>query len=77
MIQISFEEYGPHDSWEEVVILWKDVFDGPKYPIREILNWIDATEGGRYHLHGWNSTDGFCFRFENPADAVYFKLRWL
>ena len=77
MKQVSFAEYGDHDSWEEVIILWQDGFAGPKYPIREILNWIDATEGGRYHLRGFNSTEGFCFRFERPADATHFKLKWL
>ena len=77
MIQVPFEEYGDHDSWEEVVILWIDVMEGPKYPIREILDWIDTAEGGRYHLHGFNSTEGFCFRFERAEDATHFKLKWL
>ena len=77
MIAIPFEEIGPSELWSEVIILWRDVFDGPKYPISEILNWLETAEGGRYHLHGFNSTEGFCFRFENPADATHFKLRWL
>jgi hypothetical protein len=77
MIQIPFEEYGPHDFWEEVIVMWDDVLEGPKYPIREMLDWIDRHPGGRYHLHGFNSTEGFCFRFENPTDATLFKLRWL
>ena len=77
MIQIPFEEYGEHDSWTEIVVLWDDVLGGPRYPIREILEWLEEYPGGRYHLHGWNSTEGFCFRFENPEDATYFKLRWL
>jgi hypothetical protein len=77
MIQIPFEHYGKHDSWTEVIILWDDVMGGPRYPIREILAWIKDAPGGRYHLYGFNSTEGFAFRFENPADAVHFKLRWL
>ena len=77
MISVPFEEIGPHDNWEEVIILWEDVFDGPKYPIRKILDWIETAPGGRYHLHGFNSTDGFCFRFERPEDATHFKLKWL
>ena len=77
MKQIPFEEYGEHDSWEEVIILWEDVFSGPKYPIRKILDWIDTAPGDCYHLHGWNSTEGFCFRFKNPNDATHFKLKWL
>ena len=31
---------------------------------------------GRYHVHGWQSTKGFAFRFEDPRDAVLFKLTW-
>jgi hypothetical protein len=77
MKQIPWAEIGPHELWEQVVILWTDVMDGPRYPIREILAWIETAPGGRYHLHGWNSTEGFCFRFEDPADATHFKLRWL
>ena len=77
MIFVTFEEIGTSNSWEEVVILWEDVFDGPRYPIREILDWIETAPGGRYHLHGWNSTEGFCFGFEQPEDATHFKLKWL
>jgi hypothetical protein len=49
----------------------------PHYSIREILEWIDDAPGGRYHLHGHNGDDGFAFRFEQPKDATYFKLKWL
>jgi hypothetical protein len=27
-------------------------------------------------VHGWQSTQGFAFRFENPHDAIMFKLTW-
>ena len=67
----------PPPNWKEVVILWSDINVGPRYPIREILAWIDEASGGRYHLHRHNCTDGFAFRFENPHDAFYFKLKWL
>jgi hypothetical protein len=77
MKQIPWEETGIHDTWDEIVILWEDVFNGPRYPIREILAWLEDAPGGRYHLYGWNSTEGFAFRFERAEDATYFKLRWL
>lgn len=77
MIQVPPEEMWPPPDWAEVIILWEDVFNGPKYPIRAILEWIKDAPGGRYHLHGWNSTEGFCFRFESPGDATHFKLKWL
>lgn len=77
MIFVPAEEIWPPPSWTEIVILWDDITDGCRYPIREILNWLETAEGGRYHLHGFNSTEGFCFRFENPADATHFKLKWL
>ena len=78
MIQIPFEHIkGPFTEWDEIIILWRDVFEGPKYPIREILDWLETAEGGSYHLHGFNSTEGFCFQFERPEDATHFKLKWL
>ena len=75
MEQIEYQE--PHPDWTEVTVLWGDVLEPPYYPIKQILEWIDATPGGRYHLHGYKSTEGFAFRFERPEDATYFKLRWL
>jgi hypothetical protein len=67
----------PPASWIQIVILWNDVFYGPQYPIREILNWVDKYPGGQYFLQGCNSTDGFDFRFERAEDATFFKLLWL
>ena len=75
MEQVSYTE--PHPEWTEIVILWSEILYGPKYPIKQILEWIDAAPGGRYHLHGHDSTEGFAFRFEDPRDATYFKLKWL
>jgi hypothetical protein len=67
----------PPEDWTEVVVLWDDVLAGPKYPIKQILDWLEAAPGGKYHLHGYNSTEGFAFRFKNPRDATHFKLKWL
>jgi hypothetical protein len=67
----------PLPDWQEVVILWDDVLRGPKYDIAWILHWLNYAPGGRYHLHGYNSTEGFAFRFERPEDATYFILKWL
>ena len=77
MIKVPSEEMWPPPAWTEIVILWDHVLKYPYYPIKEILDWVEYTPGGRYHLHGYGSTEGFAFRFENPADAVHFKLRWL
>jgi len=42
-----------------------------------ITEWCDQHPGhGRWHLHGWKSTDGFAFRFEDARDATTFKLIW-
>jgi hypothetical protein len=67
----------PHPNWTEVIILWKEIIEEPFYPIKQILDWIDVAPGGRYHLHGYNCTEGFSFRFENPLDATYFRLMWV
>ena len=70
-------ETWPPPDWTEVIVLWDEVLGGPRYPIREILEWIDTAPDGEFHLHGYRSTEGFSFRFRNPNDAVYFKLKWL
>lgn len=67
----------PAPAWTEVLVLWNDIMNHPRYSIREILAWVDTAPGGRYHLHGHNSTDGFAFRFEQSRDATYFKLKWV
>jgi hypothetical protein len=67
----------PPPGWVQIVILWDDVFNGPRYPIKEILKWVDDHPGGEYFLQGFRSTDGFDFRFERAEDATFFKLRWL
>jgi hypothetical protein len=67
----------PHPKWDKVLILWDNILDYPHYPIKEILEWVDDAPGGKYHLHGYKFTEGFEFRFENPKDATYFKLKWI
>jgi hypothetical protein len=67
----------PPPDWTEVVVLWDEILKPPGYPIKKILEWVDQAPGGEFHLHGYNSTEGFSFRFRNPQDATYFKLRWL
>ena len=70
-------ETWPPPRWRSIKILWADVFDGPRYPIREILDWIDSAPGGDYHLSGLNEIKGFDFRFRDPKDATYFVMMWL
>ena len=70
-------ECWPPPEWTEVVISWEHILNEPKCDIKYILEWMTTAPGGRYHLHGWRKTEGFAFRFENPADATYFKLKWL
>jgi hypothetical protein len=42
-----------------------------------MYEWCDQYPSvSRYHVHGWRSTEGFSFKFEDPRDAVVFKLRW-
>lgn len=67
----------PPPQWTEVIVLWEDILGGPRYPINDILHWVDTEPGGEYHLHGYRSTEGFAFRFRQPQDAVHFKLKWL
>jgi hypothetical protein len=65
------------------------MLDNSDYGPNAIIEWVNTTPGGRYHLHGWEDfqrfsshgigvggIDGFAFRFENKSDAVLFALRW-
>jgi hypothetical protein len=52
------------------------MLDYADYHPHMITDWLDHAPGGRYHLHGYQATEGFAFRFENPEDAVLFALRW-
>ena len=65
----------PPEDWTEVVITWDQLLRDNTY--RPIFNWVADHPGGRFHLHGYMSTEGFAFRFERPEDATLFKLRWM
>jgi len=69
-------EAWPPPEWPSVTIFWDDILEGPCYPIREILQWIDDAPGDNYHLSGLDDARGFDFRFQNPQDATYFRLKW-
>jgi hypothetical protein len=44
--------------------------------VQEMIKWVEEEPGGRFHLHGWKSTEGFAYRFERKIDAVLFALTW-
>jgi len=73
----SDQMWPPPDDWIEVIVLWQEILEPPRYPIRQMLEWLDSAPGGDYHIHGFESTEGFSFRFRNAEDATHFKLRWL
>ena len=64
----------PPKDWTEVIITWNQLLRDNTY--HPIMNWVADQPGGRYHLHGYKSTEGFAFRFERAEDATLFKLRW-
>ena len=71
----NFQLWPPPD-WAECVVSWEYLLDSPIHP-QELYNWCDNhASTSRYHVHGWKSTAGFAFRFEDPRDAVLFKLTW-
>ena len=76
MIHVEF--WPAPEGWEEIIVLWDDILktEGKK-PIREMLDWLGSTPGGCYHIHGFKSTEGFAFRFQDPKDATHFRLLWL
>lgn len=72
---IQFVAWPPPD-WTEVVITWDTMLHSKTHNVHAIQNWVNDTKGGRYHLHGWKSTEGFAYRFEQRIDAVLFALTW-
>ena len=72
----QIETWPPPEDWTEIVISWQTMLDNSDHAPNTILKWLDKTPGKCYHLHGWKSTEGFAFRFQNPQDAMLFALRW-
>ena len=71
-------ETWPPPDWTEVVILWSTMLTNSDYTPNAIIEWCNRYRGhGRWHLHGYKSTEGFAFRFEDPRDATAFGLHWL
>jgi hypothetical protein len=71
---IKVEAWPPPDDWYEVVVTWERMLQ--EHNCREVLDWVEQHPGGQYHLHGYQSTEGFAFRFRDPHDANIFVLRW-
>ena len=72
----QFQAWPPPD-WTECVVPWDWIMSDQGVSPNDIYNWCDQQTGsGRYHVHGWKSTEGFAFRFEDPCDAIIFKLKW-
>jgi hypothetical protein len=67
----------PPPDWPEIVITWETMLKHSDRNPNDITEWCDRYPGhGRWHLHGYKSTEGFAFRFEDPKDATVFGLRW-
>jgi len=68
----------PPADWEEVVITWDWILkQNCENLVNRIYDWChNHPSTGRFHAHGWQATEGFAFRFEQPQDAIVFTLRW-
>jgi len=70
-------EIWPPPPWTEVVISWDTMLTHADRNPNDITEWCYRYPGhGRWHLHGYKSTEGFAFRFEDARDATTFKLTW-
>lgn len=71
-------ECWPPPDWHECVIDWDWLLEDENRPhVNEIYGWCDRhSSPSRYHVHGWHQSKGFAFRFEDPRDAIIFKLIW-
>ena len=76
MVMKQFTGWPPPD-WTEIVVTWDTMLHSDDHNVHEIQEWVDRMPStGRYHLHGWKSTEGFAYRFEDPKDAIIFAVRW-
>ena len=67
----------PPDDWVECIVSWDYILQPNTVHPHELYKWCDCHPSpGRYHVHGWQSSEGFAFKFEDPRDAVLFKLTW-
>ena len=67
----------PPPDWTECVVTWDYILQTHTVRPQDLYNWCDHhTSPNRYHAHGWQSTEGFAFRFEDQKDAIMFKLTW-
>ena len=67
----------PPPEWSQVVITWKTMLNNADKDPNAITEWCYRYPGhGRWHLHGYQATEGFAFRFEDARDATAFGLRW-
>jgi hypothetical protein len=70
-------ETWPPPHWTECVVTWRTMLAHADYSPNVIMIWLAQYPSKyRFHLHGWQSTEGFAFRFEDPRDATVFRLRW-
>lgn len=73
---MKYEAWPPPEGWTEVVVTWRTMLDHSDYAPNAIESWCQTNIKQRWHLHGFQSTEGFAFRFEDPRDATLFVLKW-
>lgn len=67
----------PPPAWAECVVPWDWIMGNKQLHPNKLYEWCDKYPSpSRYHVHGWRSTEGFAFRFEDARDATMFKLTW-
>jgi hypothetical protein len=70
-------ECWPPPDWTEVVVTWQTMLGSSNHVPNDIIAWCHQYDSkGLWHLHGWQATEGFAFRFEDARDATAFGLRW-
>ena len=67
-------EQWPAPDWAEVIVSWTWIMASPRHDINKLIQWVENSPGGNYHIHGINENFDFAFRFENPADATWFRM---
>lgn len=64
----------PPPDWTEVLVTWTWIMASHRHDIKALFDAVNAQPGGNYHLSGYGEEHDFAFRFEDPRDAVWFRL---
>ena len=71
---IEVQGWPPPEDWESIKISWDWTLRHYTHNPNDIYHLVLGSPGGRFHLSGYGTSEGFEYRFEDPKDATWFSL---